>query len=453
MGLTKASYAMINGAPLNILDFGAVGDGATDNTTAFQAAITAMHQNGRNCFIPPGVYLTDPLDFGTVGYNKQAAFFGNDLNRCVIRRKTTGTGAFITIGSATATNFQADINMHDLTIDGGANTNGPAFLGYDIVNSTFSQVLFSGGSEACSLFGGVEITFRDCQFMNAVNGFRARSFTSSAGGGYPNLITISGGVVGLNTAQGVIFNSGQQLLMEYVQVENNGTTLADPDEGGVYIGANIGFAVAVNEPLAIGAIIKNCWFEGNKGFAQIQCLSGLNIVNSCNFFTPSTNVTSDMYFGAGKYAVEHCTVGFPKTNNLYEDTSTGLGNVISYSAIPALSYDPAKTTVYYGHTITLRGASVPSVPGVATPMYEQGLENSGASTGTITFGTPFGVGTVPRVFAGPKDLSSAGTIEQVDVYSITNTGFSFRKKTFNGSSVTTGTYDISWVAFGRYDTN
>jgi hypothetical protein len=56
MSLTKASYSMITGAPANVKDFGAVGDGTTDDTAAIQAAITAVATSGQGLYVPAGTY-------------------------------------------------------------------------------------------------------------------------------------------------------------------------------------------------------------------------------------------------------------------------------------------------------------------------------------------------------------------------------------------------------------
>ena len=53
MSLTKVSYSMITGASANVRDFGAVGDGTTDDTAAIQAALNAS----LDVVIPIGTYL------------------------------------------------------------------------------------------------------------------------------------------------------------------------------------------------------------------------------------------------------------------------------------------------------------------------------------------------------------------------------------------------------------
>ena len=60
MSLTKIKYKQILGAPINVLDYGATGNGTTDDTAAIQAAVTAGYAAGTTGFslyFPTGTYL------------------------------------------------------------------------------------------------------------------------------------------------------------------------------------------------------------------------------------------------------------------------------------------------------------------------------------------------------------------------------------------------------------
>jgi hypothetical protein len=67
MSLTKVTYSMISNGYINVKDYGAVGDGATDDTAAIQAAVAAGlaaqqnaagfgENNGTTVFFPKGKY-------------------------------------------------------------------------------------------------------------------------------------------------------------------------------------------------------------------------------------------------------------------------------------------------------------------------------------------------------------------------------------------------------------
>jgi polygalacturonase len=65
MALTKVSFSMIKGAYFNVLDYGAVGNGTTEDTTAFDLAIAAATVSGGTVFVPSGTYYVDRIDMSS----------------------------------------------------------------------------------------------------------------------------------------------------------------------------------------------------------------------------------------------------------------------------------------------------------------------------------------------------------------------------------------------------
>jgi hypothetical protein len=73
MSLTRVHNRMIEGAAVNVKDFGAVGDGVTDDTAAIEAAWAAS----KHIYFPEGTYLTSGLTLnGGAGY-EQKTIIGN----------------------------------------------------------------------------------------------------------------------------------------------------------------------------------------------------------------------------------------------------------------------------------------------------------------------------------------------------------------------------------------
>lgn len=88
MALTKSHSRMIAGNMVNVRDFGAVGDGVADDTSAIQAAISACYASGETLYIPTGTYLiSDTLDL----------IDGNDDTIRVMPYNIVGDGPYRTV--------------------------------------------------------------------------------------------------------------------------------------------------------------------------------------------------------------------------------------------------------------------------------------------------------------------------------------------------------------------
>lgn len=431
---------------VSVKDFGAVGDNSTNDTAAFTAAIAYIESTGNPVFVPPGTYLTDPFQIDPQVYATQSFFFGSEDSNTIIKRRTTGAGAFVTIGDVAATVFQANLSISGITIDGGASTNGPACVMYDVVRSQISGCTFKGGSYALHSYGGISNTFDHCKFQDADRGVQIEKFTSAAGGGWPNLLRFDNCHFVDNAEWGIWFDYGRMLLVEGCQVEGNGTTLAAA-EGGIYIGPNVGTEVTVSDPESIGIVVTETWFEANKGIADVHLNSGLNSVENSNFFSQSTMVTNDIRVDGGRYRIKNLNMSFSKTANVLENSGASTGNLIEFVQAANLSFNSSKTMLNNGSSLFVGNGSVPGINGMTAPLIQRGTDATSANP-TITFNQAFKAATTPKIYCQIVNNSS-GTIEQIEVYGVTNAQFTVRKKSFNGAVIGTANYTIDWLAIGE----
>jgi hypothetical protein len=139
MALTKVSYSMITGSPLNVLDYGAVGDGVTDCTQAFANAIAALGDGG-SLYIPDGVYMLDSLTM--TGRSK--ALIGETmgsptLTHGVILRCRAACSDFVTISGVAH-------RIDNMYIDGnGFATDAVVRYTNNMTDVVTSNIIIAGG--------------------------------------------------------------------------------------------------------------------------------------------------------------------------------------------------------------------------------------------------------------------------------------------------------------------
>lgn len=316
MALTKVSYSMIDGAAVNVLDYGAVGDGVNDDTSAFIAAIAALTAGTVTevLYIPPGNYkLTGTLAFPTYTKNITVYAYGAILNFSTLGVNTTAiqTNGIINTNSQTFRWFGGIIAGPD-----GTTGTGYGLLLYpnDVAsymwNTTLRDVVIQGFGVGLQIFSLANSQIEDSIFF-----FNGKNI---------DIQTIAGGVDSISFTNCIIRNS----QVSYGVDIHSGT--GNQFRNCRFIG-NAAYGLAIN-PNSVHAfiadlLIDGCYFEGNATGA-IRQLGSVGLVND----SKNTTIRNSVFVSGENIVYEsgadHWNVCFAH-NWLSNASFTGGGNLIN----------------------------------------------------------------------------------------------------------------------------
>jgi hypothetical protein len=180
MSLTKATYSMIDGAPINVLDFGADPTGVSDSTTAIQNAIDAAQTLVKDLgeivvftasvYFPSGQYTVN----GNVTMRRGVHLIGASKSSVLIRH--TGSGQIFATASTGQNQF---IWVKELTVEGaGKSTTTAAF---NFFGSYFDSGLENVSVTLCGKGAILEdcwtFQINGCHFFNNTDGLEWENAT------------------------------------------------------------------------------------------------------------------------------------------------------------------------------------------------------------------------------------------------------------------------------------
>ena len=146
MTLTKVTNRMTSGAVVNVLDYGAKGDGSTIDTGSISAALSDALSTGRALYFPTGNYIIDDEFTVNIGPFKSVKIYGefskSQYPSGVSITQTNSTKGVFILGDATLSSSLTDIIIDGIRFVGTNSGSGSAITMYktstsQIVNCQF----------------------------------------------------------------------------------------------------------------------------------------------------------------------------------------------------------------------------------------------------------------------------------------------------------------------------
>jgi hypothetical protein len=393
MALTKASYSMITGAPVNVKDFGATGDGTTDDTAAIQLAITYIYSFAKAdstgtppaLYFPSGTYLmSSTITMGSSGfqYTLSPYFFG-DGTGTIIKVTATNVNPFYwrgpVLGQPGAGNQAAAPTIENMNFVGPGSsvaTSSSIGLNFNTVQSVRLINTRCSGWYTGESYTDTDVITR----INASSEYNIIGINSNTLNGLIRLdrMVNNGGSITHNTNYGIYYIGGQTPAFNNVFFNSNGTSLA------------LSVSPPTSTCITVGAVIQGCYFEadtsntiilgGGSGIVRDLCIQGgaiagnssvpliyvINYANSTGLGFVNMNLNNNGAGGLVGYFQATPGVNYSQSLLVYPNINSGSGSKLVTAGSSANILSAVGFGTFASLSLTVRAISQPTSLGTQT---------------------------------------------------------------------------------------
>jgi hypothetical protein len=340
---------------VSVKDFGATGNGTTDDTASIQAAINLACTYGGNVYLPAGTYkisaaLVFSMNSSLVDPIKRPSMSGDGMAATTIFQTANANGIEVVGYDPQPAGYSL---FQDFTLY-GYQKNKLGFALKDIAFVTINNVYLAGWSTGLYGANVLSSTFNDLVIRFNDGGFY---FEPNAAFGFvsePNAITMSNCTVGNNDSYGgkVIGAGTFNYTGGSIEANGFGTDLSSGKWGLAIVDAGGKLA----QQAACAFNISGVYFEANGGQAQFQVQQTVSrpgvtgVLNACSFTVVGTSYPQQqVYLAASNPAFafpitfEGCgwaglsgysaNAGRPTINNVGNDFKLAIVGANFYSAV------------------------------------------------------------------------------------------------------------------------